>query len=478
MAIKKKNTNTTASNKKTRDKPPPLDEWIKPAIGIVLALLGYQFFRGMVQQDISRINLEDELELRQVLFGEVIEEGVMAENYAVLCHPETATYPISSVFHDAAKDGSAPAIFRVMDCDTVMAGSDKTVKERFAKQLNDKIRPMVFVSGKTGPPKQVPAKHLKTGSMLVKALKNLLTPKAEKIETTQDLRTKCLDKDICALLLKGSKTSPNYVKSAMEKLLVEFPKVAFAAVDTSVLYVMGLEAEYLPEFQPDIPRFAVFQKVSGTADKSKTDSSTRLKTSVTTLEGSLGYGPMSNLIASVIQKTATMQKVSSLPTIKTRTKKLEEEERQKRQRRQEQQQRRSSGSSSNSDSGGSGYFSSSSDNDGTADGRRAERERRRAEHRANNPNYKEKTPEEIAEIERRRRQRMEEEAQKWNVAPEDAPEEGEPMERGQDEDEDGSSNSRAYEDNWDSTNHNDDVDSGDQQQQEADDDDEDVMDLD
>ncbi|KAG7337160.1 hypothetical protein IV203_021671 [Nitzschia inconspicua] len=481
MAIKKKNTNTTASNKKTRDKPPPLDEWIKPAIGIVLALLGYQFFRGMVQQEISRINLDDELELRQVLFGEVIEEGVMAENYAVLCHPETATYPISSVFHDAAKDGSAPAVFRVMDCDTVMAGSDKTVKERFAKQLNDKIRPMVFVSGKTGPPKQVPAKHLKTGSMLVKALKNLLTPKAEKIETTQDLRTKCLDKDICALLLKGSKTSPNYVKSAMEKLLVEFPKVAFAAVDTSVLYVMGLEAEYLPEFQSDVPRFAVFQKVSGTADKSKTDgsNSTRLKTSVTTLEGSLGYGPMSNLIASVVQKTATMQKVSSLPTIKTRSKKLEEEERQKRQRRQEQQQRRSS-SNSDTGGGGSGYFSSSSsDNDGTADGRRAERERRRAEHRANNPNYKEKTPEEIAEIERRRRQRMEEEAQKWNVAPEDAPEEGEPFLEGggQDEDfEDGSSsNSRAYEDNWDSN----DLDSGDQQQQGADDDDEeDVMDLD
>lgn len=33
-----------------------------------------------------------------------------------------------------------------------------------------------------------------------------------------------------------------------------------------------------------------------------------------------------------------------------------------------------------------------------------------------------KTPEEIAEMERKRRIRMEEEAKKWNVAPEDLPE--------------------------------------------------------
>jgi hypothetical protein len=147
--------------KKTRVKPPPLDQWIKPLVGVAIALLGYQFFQGMVQQEILRINVDDELELRQVLFGEgFVEEGqtaaaAAAQNYAVLCHPETATYPISSVFQDAAKEGSAPAIFRVMDCDTVMAGSDKTLKQRFQKSLNDKIRPMVFVSGKQGPPKQV-----------------------------------------------------------------------------------------------------------------------------------------------------------------------------------------------------------------------------------------------------------------------------------------------------------------------------------
>jgi hypothetical protein len=253
--------------------------------------------------------------------------------------------------------------------------------------------------------------------MLSKALKNLLTPKAEKIETTQDLRTKCLDKPVCALLLRGAKQSPNYIKDAMSKLFIEYPKITFASIDTSVLYVKGLEAEYLPEFEKDVPRFVVFEKVSGTTDTKKDKDSERLKTSVVTLpKGGVSYGPMSNLIASVVQKTASMTKVSTLPTIKTRTKKLEQEEKQKRVRREEQQKRKDGGGGSTASSS-----SSSGDNDGTADGRRAERDRRRSEHRKNNPNYKEKTPEEIAEIERQRRIRMEEEAQKWNMAPEDVP---------------------------------------------------------
>ncbi len=257
--------------------------------------------------------------------------------------------------------------------------------------------------------------------MLTKALKNLLEPKAEKIETTQDLRSKCLDKDTCALLLKGSKVSPNYVKEAVQKLVVEYPKVTFAAVDTSVLYVHGIEAEFLKELVPGMPRFVVFKKTSGTTDKSKTNSS-RLKTTAVALDVDVAYGPMSNLLASVVSGTAEMTKVSSSPTIKTRTKKLEKSENEKRQRRKN---RDSGGSSSSSSGGDSGAFHSG-ENDGSAAGRKAERERRRAEHRAKNPNYKEKTPEEIKEMERQRRIRMEEEAAKWNIAPEDAdPESGE-----------------------------------------------------
>ena len=91
--------------------------------------------------------MEDELELREVFFGE--GEG---KSYAVLCHPEDAKYPISSVFQEASNDRSAPAVFKLMDCNHKLS-SDKTVYERF--KLNEKTRPTIFVSGKLGPPKQV-----------------------------------------------------------------------------------------------------------------------------------------------------------------------------------------------------------------------------------------------------------------------------------------------------------------------------------
>jgi len=402
-----------------RDKPPALDQYKKPLIGVALAMLAYQLFRGMVAKEILRVDMTEtalESELREIFFGEDPTTG--NTNYAVLCYPESAVFPISSVFQDAANDGSAPAQFRVMDCDLPMPGSEegKSVISRF--KLSKKTRPVVFVSGAIGQPKQVPAKFLKTGAMLTKALKNLLEPKAVKIETTQDLRSKCLDKDICALTLKGGKALPNYAKDAVQKLVVEYPKVTFAAVDSSVLYVHGVEAEFLDALVPGMPRFVVFKKTSGTTDKKKTDAG-RLKTTAVALDVDVAYGPMSNLVASVVSDSATMSKVTTTPTIKTRTKKLEKSENEKRQRRKN----RESGGGSSSSSSSEGAFHSG-ENDGSAEGRRAERERRRAEHRAKNPNYKPKTPEELAEMERKRRLRMEEEAKKWNMAPEDADPDG------------------------------------------------------
>jgi len=59
------------------------------------------------------------------------------------------------------------------------------------------------------------------------------------------------------------------------------------------------------------------------------------------------------------------------------------------------------------------------ENDGTKEGRKAERDRRRADH-LKDQNVLPKTPEEIAEMERKRRERMHEEAEKWNMASEDA----------------------------------------------------------
>jgi len=359
------------------------------------------------ERQIIRVNVEDDMEIREVFFG----EGGTGKSYVVLCNDETSTIPISSVFQDAFNDGTAPAEFRLIDCNYVLPASEKTIFDRF--NLDPKVRPTIFLSGSVGEPKQIPAKHLKTGAMLTKLLRSKLVPHAQKVETTQDLRSKCLDKDICGLLLKGTKKAPTYLKDAMQNLLKEFPNVAFAAVDSSVLYVKNLE-EFLPELQDGQPRFVVFQKVSGSLEKG----GDRLITSIAPLAtNGVSYGQMSNLVGGVVSGSTKTEKIPSLPTIKTRTKKLEQEERAKRERRANRAQ---SGGETTTPGGAFG------DNDGSPEGRRAERERRRADHRANH-NVREKTPEEIAEMERQRRLRMEEEAAKWNMAPEDLPPEGDPV---------------------------------------------------
>jgi hypothetical protein len=349
----------------------------------------------------------DESELREVLFG----EGV-GKSYVVLCHKEDSKIPISSVFVEAHAEKSSPAEFRLLDCGHPLA-SGKTVVERF--KLDLKQRPTMFLSGAVGPPQQIPSKHLKTSAMLGKLLRAKLEARTVKIETTQDLRSKCLDKDVCAILLKGSKSSPAYLKDAISKLIAEHPSVVIASVDATSLYVLNLE-EHMVELQDGQPRFVVLKKVSGSL---AVDSSERLITSMTALPtNGVGYGPMSNLVASVVKGSAQLTRLSSLPVIKTRTKKLEDQERAKRERKLDQQKRQQEQQQQKQR-----QQSAFTANDGSREGRRTEREKRRAEHHKEH-NVREKTPEEIAEIERKRRIRMAEEAARWNMAPEDSPDEG------------------------------------------------------
>ena len=402
--------------KRKTQKAPPVDKLLKPAAGVAIAMMAYYFMKGLTNE-IPRIDVTDQLALREVFFG----EGASGKDYAVLCHPEakdgSVGLPISSVFQDASDDGSAPAEFVLMDCDYILPESGKSIYDKF--KLNKKKRPTVFVSGKVGPPKQVAEKHLKTGAFLTKLLKQMLEPHAAKIEKTKELKEKCLNKDVCGLLLKGGKPEP-YVKHAIANLLGKYPKVQFASVDSTVLFVTNLE-EYLPEYEAGVHRFVVLKKVSGglSAGDNETKAEGRLKTSILPLEtNGVSFGAMNTLVSDVINGKK-MKSIPSLPNIKTRTKKLEESERQKRDRKKDQARRKAQEDQKPPQQ----TFSA---NDGSKEGRRLERERRRAEHNAQN-NVKPKTPEEIAEMERMRRQRMEEEASKWNIGAEDAPEEGEPI---------------------------------------------------
>ncbi|KAL7529469.1 hypothetical protein ACHAWF_002990 [Thalassiosira exigua] len=403
--------------KKKTNAAPPVDKFLKPAAGVALAMLGYYVMKGMTNE-IPRIDVTDQLALREVFFG----EGAAGKDYAVLCHPEakdgSVGLPVSSVFQDSHDDGSAPAEYVLMDCDHVLPDSGKSIYDKF--KLNKKKRPTVFVSGKVGPPKQVPEKHLKTGAMLTKLLKHMLEPHAAKIEKTKELKEKCLNKEVCGLLLKGGKPEP-YVKHAVANLLGKYPKVQFASIDSTLLFLTNLE-EYLPEYEAGVHRFVVFKKVSGglSVGDNETKAEGRLKTSILPLESpGVSFGAMNTLVSDALNGKG-LQNIPALPNVKTRTKKLEEAERQKRDRKKDHARRKAQ----EDEKPPQQTFTA---NDGTKEGRRLERERRRAEHNANN-DVKPKTPEEIAEMERKRRQRMEEEAAKWNIGAEDAPEEGEPIE--------------------------------------------------
>ena len=378
------------------EKPPSIDKLMIPAIGIGLALLGWQFYKGL-GREILRVDVTNEFELQELFYSD-------SKNYAVLCHDPNSKLPISSVFEDSAHDGGAPVEYRVMDCKAVLEESKKTVAERFKLDLNK--RPTIFVSGQQGEPKQVPQKHLKTGHMLTKTLKNLLEARSTKIDTTQDLRVKCLNQPYCGLLLKGTKNVDSGTKKAYQKLVDEHPKVTFAAVDTTNLYVYNLEAE-IDDLLEGQHRFVMFKKVSGGVGSKDA----RLVTSFAALPGrTTNHVTMSNLVTSVMSGETPTTKLASLPLIKTRSKKLVNEEKAKKERKAEPKSSSSSATYSTA-------------NDGTKEGRRMEREKRREEHRATS-GAKERTPEEIQEMERRRRIRMEEEAAKWNIAPEDAPDEG------------------------------------------------------
>eukprot|EP00550_Attheya_septentrionalis_P009085 CAMPEP_0198284394 /NCGR_PEP_ID=MMETSP1449-20131203/3866_1 /TAXON_ID=420275 /ORGANISM="Attheya septentrionalis, Strain CCMP2084" /LENGTH=434 /DNA_ID=CAMNT_0043981433 /DNA_START=56 /DNA_END=1357 /DNA_ORIENTATION=+ len=398
--------------KRKTERAPAIDKLLKPAIGVAIALVAYYSFTGL-DLDIERVDVTDELALREVLFG----DGA-GKNYAVLCHGEENLAPVSSVFQEAANEASVSAEFRIMDCNHVLESSGKSIADRF--KLDLKKRPTIFVSGKVPEqPKQIPQKHLKTGHMLAKLLKQMLEPHAAKIETTKDLKAKCLEKEYCGLLLKGAKPEP-FLKDAVANLLVKYPHVQFASIDATVLLTANLE-EHLDEFVPGQHRFVVFHKMSGSSKidsdadaettKSNGNSSGRLITSiaVTPPGSSISFSTMSQTVQKALQ--GSTKKIPSLPTVKTRTKKFDQAEREKRKRKN---QRTSGSSSSSSSSSGS-----STTNDGSAEGRKAERERRRDEHNKNN-NVTPKTPEELAELERQRRLRMEEEAAKWNIGAEDA----------------------------------------------------------
>lgn len=406
--------------KRSTERAPAVDKLLKPAIVAVAAMMVYVIMQGL-KAEIPRIDVQDELALREVFFGE--GDG---KSYAALCHTPgkegEKELPVSSVFSDAANDGSVKAEFVLVDCKYELP-SGKTVAQRFELDLTK--RPTIFVSGKVGSPRQIPPKHLKTGNMLIKALKSQLEPRAAKIETTKQLKTDCLNKPHCLLFIKGG-SPEKYVVNGWKEIMTEFDgKIQFASMDGNTLLLSNLESTNVPlEFNKGQHRMIYFRKVSGSMEAKNDTKTDRLISSALGYTGKSFHQPvLHGFVTDVLGNKYKPSKLAALPAVKTRTKKNEEAELQKRQRYLQQQERKrqqEAGEKPSSTINEEGAF--------TKEARKAQRDRMREDHQKNNPNYRELTPEEKLQKEQERRQRMEEEAAKWNIqSEEDYVPEGDPV---------------------------------------------------
>jgi len=326
-----------------------------------------------------------------------------------------------------------------MDCDYILP-SGKSIAKRFDLDLT--IRPTIFVSGRFGNPKQIPAKYLKTGPMLVKLLKQMLEPHPTKISNTKNLKASCLDKEYCAVLIKGD-TPTSTLKSSIQQLMEtheDNKSLEFASLDGTALAMTNLE-----EYQELVPKgkfqFLLFKKVSGglkvasseptkkskdndleeeggdheeetkpkPKPKTTSKSDSRLITSAVMYDSEdYSFNALQSFLSAQMSSSAsTFKKLPVLPAISTRSKKVEKTSAEKRNRILEQR-RRAQEKQLNPE-----LETEKLSADRHAE-RRADREQKRAEHYKQH-NVKQRTPEEIAERERARRKRMEEEAAKWNI---------------------------------------------------------------
>merc|ERR1712232_1439889 len=143
----------------------------------------------------------------------------------------------------------------------------------------------------------------------------------------------------------------------------------------------------------------------------------RLITSLRPYQGAhpLTYPYLSEFVSGIVAGRVEIKKIPALPQIKMRTKKNEQAVVDKRRRAAERKKREEEQRMGGIRDETAGAFGGDSKAE-----RKAKRDELRAEHYKKN-NVRERTPEELAEMERNRRKRMEEEAAKWNVMEEDAP---------------------------------------------------------
>lgn len=259
-------------------------------------------------------------------------EGPVSKTFIVLCYNNNAEIndlPIYEPFQQAHHEfiHHHDVEFYVMDCDTVLPDSGKTISNRFNLDT-DKHQATLFMSGNTGLPVEIPPKYHKKSKILIQYIKTKTTPLIHKIKTSKDFKTKCLSKNMCGLILKPRIMEKKLTKT-IKKLMKEYKDVKFCSVESEHVLVPHVE-EYIPLYEGKV-RFVVFQR-----EYNKDKSVVRF----VYLEQEADYKHMNQLLKKMILKSITdWRKLPILPYIQTRSKKNEQLDLKKRERLKKQQER-------------------------------------------------------------------------------------------------------------------------------------------
>jgi len=215
--------------------------------------------------------------------------------------------------------------FYLIDCSTVLPNSGKTISDRFNLGI-DKHEVTLFISGNTGLPVAIPPDYHKSTKDLIRFIKTKTTIYIHKIKTSRDLKSKCLNRNMCFLILKPKSVDDKFAKM-MKRLLKKYKDVRFCIVESEHVLVSHVE-EYIPLYDGKI-RIVVFQRNN---NKGKS------VLSFSYLNKNVDYKNMDQLLKRVVQRNSIeWKKLPLIPYIQTRSKKNEKLDIKKRERLKKQE---------------------------------------------------------------------------------------------------------------------------------------------
>lgn len=230
------------------------------AVLLALATFSFVLYKKSTSVIQNYINASDDV-LKKVIFGEQPHVWLCDRNTA---NPTAASSPAGKRGNDAMlsisplftqlhtlKGQDYP--FGVLNCSHILP-SGKSIAERF--KLKKEVKPAIWVTAPWTKAVQASPKDMKDINLLAKFIDQSLKPKATVIKSDKQLQSFCNfqnkivldDRDItetCFVFLRGEKHSKSQMELE-EKLVIEYPKSKFAAVDGKKLRLSFENVEDLP----------------------------------------------------------------------------------------------------------------------------------------------------------------------------------------------------------------------------------------